>query len=43
MNTLNNEILSAIDNIDSCVMESEMNVLTALIFSLDDMGWNTDQ
>lgn len=30
MNTINNEILSAIDNIDSCVMESEMNVINAL-------------
>ena len=30
MNTLNNEILSAIDNIDSCVMEAEMNVIDAM-------------
>ena len=30
MNTLNNEILSAIDKIETVTMESEMNVLTAM-------------
>ena len=30
MNTLNNEILSAIDNIDSCIMEAEFAVINSL-------------
>ena len=32
---LTNEILSSIDNIDDCVMEAEMNVLTAMINEYD--------
>ena len=32
---LTNEILSSIDNIDECVMEAEMNVLTAMINEYD--------
>ena len=35
MNKLNYEILSAIDNIDSTIMESEMNVMNSLIASYD--------
>ena len=32
---LTNEILSSIDNIDDCIMEAEMNVLTAMINEYD--------
>ena len=35
MNKLNYEILSAIDNIDNTIMESEMNVMNSLINSYD--------
>ena len=35
MNKLNYEILSAIDNIETTVMESEMNVMNSLIDSYD--------
>ena len=35
MNKLNYEILSAIDNIDSTIMESEMNVMNSLINTYD--------
>ena len=35
MNKLNYEILSAIDNIDSTIMESEINVMNSLISSYD--------
>ena len=35
MNKLNYEILSAIDNIETTVMESEMNVMNSLINSYD--------
>ena len=32
---LTNEILSSIDNIDECVMEAEMNVISAMINEYD--------